>query len=418
MLADALTRSTQTYNGAVSIGDNGFKGALYEYYLAKLLVIDPLKPAPVLLNPIFARTFISIDPSITFTGTVDDLVLNTHSLYTAAITQLAPADAGFTAPEITFSAAIGKIKPLYSINLLTMQSTNPSVYIGAINLKGEVNTFSNQDYRSATLTADPNAPSNVMTFTVDDVNAKISFDLFKATNGTYSLTNGNGLDTLIFNGPALFNGSTASPLLPAGKWTSVAFANSLTAVKIATQLAADQLAAAQLSAQMAADQLAAAQLAEQKVAVAPPAAIAKKASNNASSGIADVAKALSGIMNNTNFEVPKAGSAGTVEVAMGGSTRAASYPEVVKDDMVGEKLSSKAGSLNEVAKDEKALRNTASGASDVANASGDEQSAQRASGASTEASSSNASKSDKPADKSAKEQNCNNSTTNCDQSPR
>ena len=408
MLADALTRSTQTYNGAVSIGDNGFKGALYEYYLAKLLVIDPLKPAPVLLNPIFARTFISIDPSITFAGTVDDLVPNTHSLYTAAITQLAPGDPGFSNPEIIFSAAIGKIKPLYSINLLAMQSTNPIAYIGAINLKGEVNTFSNQDYRSATLTADPIAPSNVMTFTVDDVNAKISFDLFKATNGTYSLTNANGLDTLTFNGPALFNGNTASPLLPAGKWTSVAFANSLTAVKIATQLAA----------KLTADQLAAAQLAEQKVAVAPPAAIAKKASNNASSGIADVAKALSGIMNNTNFEVPKAGSAGTVEVAMGGSTRAASYPEVVKDDMVGEKLSSKAGSLNEVAKDEKALRNTASGASDVANASGDEQSAQRASGASTEASSSNASKSDKPADKSAKEQNCNNSTTNCDQSPR
>ena len=103
-----------------------------------------------------------------------------------------------------------------------MQSTNVSAYIGTIKLSGEVNTFLDQEYRSNTLTANPISPLNTVTFQTDDINAKISFDLYKdVLTNEYSFTNTNGAAEMILNGSTTFNGLTASPSFPTGKWNSV-----------------------------------------------------------------------------------------------------------------------------------------------------------------------------------------------------
>jgi autotransporter-associated beta strand protein len=328
ILGDVLTRRNQLFTGAVSIGDNGTKGALLEYYLTLLTSQDPLKPLPVLLNPIYARTFISIDPSIIFAGTVDDLVANTHALFSAAITHLAPNDAGFISPQIQFDAEIGKTTPLYALNLLTMQNTNPAAYIGNIGLKGEVNTFSDQTYRTNTLTADPLAPLTSVTFTVDDINAKISFDLFKAApvgaaDGVYAFTNTDGNATLLFNGPTTFNGLRAIPTFPTNpsvRWNTVSQGMSLSA------LAASRRSSGGGNAAPKAPELAA------------PAPInaprIDPRANLIRRGEIDGAPTMAAIINNNNFEVTKvvAISSG-VSVSMGSPARVSTSSESATDEV-------------------------------------------------------------------------------------
>jgi hypothetical protein len=319
ILADVLTRNAQLYSGKVSIGDNGTQGALYAYYLTLLTSVDPLKPTPILLNPIYARTFISIDPSITFTSTVDDLVANTHSLYTAAITQV-----GANTPSIVFDGAVGKTNPFYSVNLLTMQISSPSAYVGTIQLSGEVDTFSDQSYRTNTLTADPVTPATTMTFTVDDPNAKIAFDLYvtPAPASTYELTNTHGADTLVFNGPTTFNGLTANPIFPTGSWTAVTMAQSLGAIRIAAAAAA-AAAESEAAARARALALLAAQEVDRENAL-KSAVRSRAGSGSSDRNWADAGTTMNGYMNNNNFEVSKPLVDGSVKVSMGtpsGSTR-------------------------------------------------------------------------------------------------
>jgi hypothetical protein len=322
ILADVLTRRNQVFTGAVLIGDNGVKGALYEYYQTLLTSIDPLKDLPVLVNPIMARTFISIDPSIKFVGTIDDTIKNTHALYSAAITHLAPEDVGFVAPAIEITKEIGKTTPLQSINLLTMQSSNTAAYIGTIKLNGEVNTFSDQSYRTNKLTADPISPLNTVTFTVDDANAKISFDLYKDTlTKEYSLTNTNGSAALLFNGTTTFNGKETIPTLPKGKWNSVTVDLSLSgqeAVKRARSAGGvEQSTTAQDKATSSVITLI--------TPVTPQ--IARTANDHTNGG-----SIMAGIMNNNNFEIPKMAADGNVFVSMGGPSRSGKDPDEVRDE--------------------------------------------------------------------------------------
>jgi hypothetical protein len=323
ILGDVLTRNDQLFTGAISIGDNGTKGALYEYYLT---LLDPLE-IPVLDDPIYARTLISIDPSITFAGTVDDLVPNTHSLYAAAISHLAPSDAGFLMPTITFDAEIGKTNPLYSINLLTMQNTNPTAYVGNLFLKGEVNTFSDQTYRTNTLTADPLSPLTSMTFTVDDMNAKISFDLFKADpvgteEGIYSFTNTDGDAILIFNGPTTFNGETTIPTFPTDpsvRWSTVTQGMSLSALAASRRgNDSDSRAVAQETA--AAPAPISTPRIDPRIGLIPRHEL-------------DGAATLASIIGNNNFEIPKAMIEGNVNVSMGTPARTGSMSRQTMDNV-------------------------------------------------------------------------------------
>jgi hypothetical protein len=321
ILGDVLTRRNQLFTGAVSIGDNGTKGALYEYYLTLLSASDPLAVLPVLANPIYARTFISIDPSITFAGTVDDLVLNTHSLYSAAITHLAPNDAGFASPQITFDSTIGKNTPLYALNLLTMQSTNPAAYIGSIFLKGEVNTFSDQTYRTNALTADPISPLNTVTFTVNDPNAKISFDLFKdVVTNQYSFTNTEGSAGMILNGPATFNGLKTTPILPTGKWNSVTMGMSLGA-----------LAASRMGGSSESNKAGSAVDGSNKIT--PNVATLIPQVSPIGRDQINVGSIMAGIMNNNNFEITKGLLGSSVNVSMGTPAGVGAISDRVSDEV-------------------------------------------------------------------------------------
>jgi hypothetical protein len=323
ILGDVLTRNDQLFTGAISIGDNGTKGALYEYYLT---LLDPLE-IPVLDDPIYARTLISIDPSITFAGTVDDLVPNTHSLYAAAISHLAPSDAGFLMPTITFDAEIGKTNPLYSINLLTMQNTNPTAYVGNLFLKGEVNTFSDQTYRTNTLTADPLSPLTSMTFTVDDMNAKISFDLFKADpvgteEGIYSFTNTDGDAILIFNGPTTFNGETTIPTFPTDpsvRWSTVTQGMSLSALA-ASRRGNDGDSRAVVQETAAAPAPISTPRIDPRIGLIPRHEL-------------DGAATLASVIGNNNFEIPKAMIEGNVNVSMGTPARTGSMSRQTMDNV-------------------------------------------------------------------------------------
>jgi hypothetical protein len=323
ILGDVLTRNDQLFTGAISIGDNGTLGALYEYYLT---LLDPLE-IPVLVDPIYARTFISIDPSVTFAGTVDDLVPNTHSLYAAAISHLAPGDAGFLTPTITFDFEIGKTIPLYSINLLTMQNTNPAAYVGNLFLNGEVNTFSDQTYRTNTLTADPLSPLTSMTFTVDDMNAKISFDLFKADpvgteEGVYSFTNTDGDAILIFNGPTTFNGETTIPTFPTDpsvRWSTVTQGMSLSALA-ASRRGNDGDSRAVVQETATAPAPISTPRIDPRIGLIPRHEL-------------DGAATLAGIIGNNNFEIPKAMSTGNVNVSMGAPVRTGSRSQQTLDNV-------------------------------------------------------------------------------------
>ena len=91
--ADVMTFEEQTYNGAVLIGDNGNNG--------------------------LTRTLLSIDPAVTFNGTVDDLIANTHTLIVKAISL------DRTPPAITFMDEVNSIKTLVEYRAITgQQDTN------------------------------------------------------------------------------------------------------------------------------------------------------------------------------------------------------------------------------------------------------------------------------------------------------
>jgi len=87
--ADVMTFEEQTYNGAVLIGDNGNNG--------------------------LTRTLLSMDPAVTFNGTVDDLVANTHTLIVRAIAL------DRTPPSITFNDEVNSVKSLVEYRAITGQ---------------------------------------------------------------------------------------------------------------------------------------------------------------------------------------------------------------------------------------------------------------------------------------------------------
>ena len=88
ILADVLSAVGQTYNGNVFIGDASYIGRaptvgfLFSGYSSYFQYSTPAITSSIKylnMNPIFVRTLISEDPNVTFTGTVNDLVPNTHT---------------------------------------------------------------------------------------------------------------------------------------------------------------------------------------------------------------------------------------------------------------------------------------------------------------------------------------------------
>ena len=155
LLADIRTANAQIYRGDVKIGNNGQVGFLYQYFLdnvatpmkgrdfrnAPVGVTVDLTPDLYLRNPLYARTLVSENPSITFAGKVDDLATSTHSLLVAAI-----SSPSTPTPSVVFDDAVSSLSPLYAINVATI-SNNPSVnprrdFAGEVTINAPMGAFS------------------------------------------------------------------------------------------------------------------------------------------------------------------------------------------------------------------------------------------------------------------------------------
>jgi autotransporter-associated beta strand protein len=214
ILADILTGDKQEYNGATSIGDGTYlgrafvKGFLFDSYYQyfEYTQADSTSSIDYFNNdPRYVRTLVSKDPSVTFNGTVDDVSDYTHTLLVAAIAaNVSSARVASTMPVINFNDSVSQTVPLYSLNaqtVATVGANNPdlSAYVGEINLVGNVTTYSNQVFRSASMTATASAPGGDVVFSVFDPNASVSF-ILPINNGQTTLLMPNGSDRLVVNG--------------------------------------------------------------------------------------------------------------------------------------------------------------------------------------------------------------------------
>jgi hypothetical protein len=212
ILADILTADTQTYNGSVFIGDASYVGKTpkvgflfnsranyFEYSAAGVTsTISYLNR-----NPIYVRTLISEDPSVTFNGSVNDLVTATHTLLVGAVAT-DDSTAQSNATSVTFAAPVGALSPLYSLNAQAIvNAARPDLapsYVGTIAVTGGVETFSSQTYRASVMTALASIQPGNVVFSVYDPTATVSYYLPLQNNGQMNLQNPNSTDTLTING--------------------------------------------------------------------------------------------------------------------------------------------------------------------------------------------------------------------------
>ena len=176
VLADTLTSGVQTYNGSSFIGDASYvgqtitQGFLFGQYNSTFT--DATKGLLIkYLSPNYVRTLVSRDPSVTFNGTIDDTVKNTHTLIMLAISDVSSLD-----PSITFTNSIGSTVPLYGLNVATTKTG--STYGGSISFTGlGVTTYTNQSYSANSMNILPLTSGSTITFTISDVDGLINFNV-------------------------------------------------------------------------------------------------------------------------------------------------------------------------------------------------------------------------------------------------
>jgi autotransporter-associated beta strand protein len=218
ILADILTGNTQTYNGAASIGDGTYigkafvKGFLFDDHVQYFDYAQPNIVSTVKYknnDPRYVRTLVSMDPTVTFNGTVDDVGEYVHTLLVAAIAPDEPsARSASTMPIINFNDSISQTIPLFSVNAQTLvlnpgtTTPNLNVYVGEINLTGSVTTYSDQIFRSEQMNAGATNAGGELKFSVVDPSAAVVFNLpMKSDNSGINLINTNGgRDSLVING--------------------------------------------------------------------------------------------------------------------------------------------------------------------------------------------------------------------------
>ena len=98
------TNQNQTYTGNVVVGGNQVGSSGEE------------------------RILLSLNPSITINGSINDETTSTHSLTLRSITQLGYSDV----PSITLNGTVGATKPLNDLNLIAMYDSAPVDYYGKI----------------------------------------------------------------------------------------------------------------------------------------------------------------------------------------------------------------------------------------------------------------------------------------------
>ncbi|MBU3624454.1 autotransporter-associated beta strand repeat-containing protein, partial [Polynucleobacter sp. AP-Latsch-80-C2] len=174
LLADTLTSGTQAYTGSSYIGDASYIGqAIAQGFLFgqfNSIFTDTTKGLLIkYLSPNYVRTLVSRDPSVTFNGTIDDTVKDTHTLITLAISDVSSLD-----PAITFSNSIGNNVPLYGLNVATKKTG--STYAGEITITGlGVITYTNQSYSANSMSILPASTGGTINFTISDIDGLINF---------------------------------------------------------------------------------------------------------------------------------------------------------------------------------------------------------------------------------------------------
>jgi hypothetical protein len=165
-------------------------------------------------DPRYVRTLVSMDPTVTFNGTVDDVGEYVHTLLVAAIAPDEPsARSRSTMPIINFNNSVSQTIPLYSLNAQTLvlnpssATPNLNIFVGEINLIGNVTTYSDQVFRSEIMKAGAPTSGGELKFSVVDPTASVRFNLPpKPDNSGINLLNTNGgRDTLVVNGPTNLN---------------------------------------------------------------------------------------------------------------------------------------------------------------------------------------------------------------------
>jgi autotransporter-associated beta strand protein len=196
---DIATFDSQTFNGALQIGGSGSNGT--------------------------ARTFLSVDPTITINGRVDDTVANTHSLQLIAVSLT-----GAESQSIVLNGAVGSIRPLASLTLTTgiqdptltaplgSVAANPASYSGTIRINESVTTGGNQTYTSNAVQLGNGSPSETITFQTTS-GGRITFNLGLNSNG---------------GGVTVATGSTglSAAFTPSTDYVNPAFLTALTAAGI------------------------------------------------------------------------------------------------------------------------------------------------------------------------------------------
>ena len=216
ILADIITAVGQTYNGNTFIGDASYLGRaprvgfLFSGYSSYFQYSTPAITSTIKylnMNPVYVRTMISEDPNVTFNGSVNDLVTNTHTLLVAAIAPDASALSS-AAASVDFGASVGNVSSLYSLNaqVVVNQSQANSIlnYVGTVSLVGNVATYSDQTYRASVMTARAASQPGSVTFSIFDPNSSITYLLPLQTSGAgagqMNLQNPNSADILTING--------------------------------------------------------------------------------------------------------------------------------------------------------------------------------------------------------------------------
>jgi autotransporter-associated beta strand protein len=176
--ADIMTFENQIYTGAVIIGNNGTNGLV--------------------------RTLISVDPSIVFDGTIDDSVLNTHTLHALAI-----AVDNTILPTLEFKGNIGGTQALASFDAVvgTQLTTggsqvgdigsNPATFNGTISIAGNVTTAGNQSYTADNIVLGAPGSNQLQKFTTTD-NGNVNFNVGLGPNAI-SINNDSSSYGLLFD---------------------------------------------------------------------------------------------------------------------------------------------------------------------------------------------------------------------------
>ena len=147
--SDPGANSKSIYQLEVNAGSILINGNITTFY-------SQLYNGPVLIGgDTDTRILLSEDPIITFNGTVDDSIANTHKLFVKAILLHGTGDA-----LITFEKAVGSITPLQSLTVVTgrQETVDPTasysnigdnIFYGAIEVNGNITTVGKQEYTSS-----------------------------------------------------------------------------------------------------------------------------------------------------------------------------------------------------------------------------------------------------------------------------